>query len=184
MEIATHQRQRGLTFIELMITLSIAAILAAIGMPALGMMLARSQQQSAESALQASLMHARDLAITRHMQVIVCPSADHHTCASWDDWQDGWLIAADANHDHEPDIGAPLEAFDAMPARMHVISSSGRPRVIFHPDGSASGHNAQLTICQLDDRRGGRAVVVSNSGRVRMADAQPGRLRDCLNDAG
>ncbi|HET9835963.1 MAG TPA: GspH/FimT family pseudopilin [Rhodanobacteraceae bacterium] len=176
----SHTRQQGLTLIELLIVLSIAAILAMIGMPALGSMLARSHRQSVEGALQASLMHAREAAITRHMPVIVCPSPDHHTCASWDDWQDGWLIAADADRDREPDAGAPLAVFDAMPAQMRVLSSSGRPRIVFHPDGSAAGTNAQLTVCHLGDAGEGLAVVVANSGRVRTADAQPDRLRDCL----
>lgn len=177
-------RQRGLTLIELLIVLGIAGILAVIGMPALGSMLARSHRRSAESALQASLMHARETAITRHTQVIVCPSTDHRTCASWNDWQDGWLIAPDVDRDREPDPGAPLEVFDAMPARMHVLSSSGRPRIVFHPDGSAGGSNAQLTICHSGDTHDGSAVIVSGSGRVRLSDAQPDRLRDCLSGSG
>src|SRR5690348_8902345 len=141
MALSSRSRQRGLTLIELLIVLTIAAILTAVGMPALGSMLARSHRESAEAALQASLMHAREMAITRHIQVIVCPSPDHRTCASWDDWQDGWMIAADADRDREPDTGAPLAVFDAMPARTRVRSSSGRPRVLFRPDGSASGSN-------------------------------------------
>jgi type IV fimbrial biogenesis protein FimT len=179
---SSRPRQCGLTLIELLIVLSVAAILAVIGMPALGSMLARSQRRSAESALQASLMHARETAITRHVPVIVCPSPDHHACASWDDWQDGWLIAADADRDHEPDPGTPLAVFDAMPAQTRVVSSSGRPRVVFRPDGSASGTNARLTVCNLGDVREGVAVVVANSGRVRIADAQPDRLRGCLGN--
>lgn len=184
MAIAADPHQHGLTLIELLIVLSTAVILAVIGMPALGSMLVRSHRHSAESALQASLMHAREMAITRHMQVIVCPSPDHRTCAAWDDWQDGWLIAADADRDREPDAGMPLAVFDAMPAQMRVLSSSGRPRVVFRPDGSASGSNTQLTICHPGDAREGLAVVVANSGRVRVTDAQPARLQACLAGTG
>jgi type IV fimbrial biogenesis protein FimT len=171
-------RQRGITLIELLMTIAIASMLIAMGVPALGSMLARSHQQSAESALQASLMHARELAITRSEQVVVCPTQDGKSCTSDDLWQGGWMIGADLDHDREPD--APLARFDAMPANMRIVSSQGRPRVVFQPDGSAGGSNAELTVCHAGDVKEGRAVVVANSGRVRETDAQPDRLRVCL----
>jgi len=182
MEISSRPRQRGLTLIELLIVLSIAGVLAIIGMPALGSMLARSHQQSAEGALEASLMHARETAIVRNLHVIVCPSSDGKDCSASTDWQHGWIIAADADHDSQPDKGAaPLAVFDAMPQGMRILASHGRPRIVFHPDGSAGGTNAELTVCHVGDARTGRAVVVSNSGRVRVSTAQTDRLQACLN---
>jgi len=55
---------------------------------------------------------------------------------------------------------------------------------VFRPDGSASGTNARLTIWHTGDPHAGVAVVVSNSGRVRVADAQPDRLQACLGGPG
>jgi type IV fimbrial biogenesis protein FimT len=179
-----RSNQRGFTLIELMIVLSIAAILAAIGMPALGSMLARSHRRSAEGALQASLMHAREMAIMRNTHVIVCPSSDGAACSGGADWQSGWLIAADADRDDQPDHGSSVAVFSAMPSGMRILASRGRPRIVFRPDGSAAGTNAQLTVCHTGDPHAGVAVVVSNSGRVRVADAQPDRLQACLGGAG
>ena len=172
-------RQLGITLIELLMTVAVAGVLVAMGVPALGSMLARSHQQSAESALQASLMHARELAIMRSEQVVVCPTADGEHCSGGDFWQEGWMIGADADRDREPD--SVLARFDAMPANMHVVSSRGRPRVVFQPDGSAGGSNAQLTVCHGGDAREGRAVIVANSGRVRITDADSHRLQACLD---
>jgi type IV fimbrial biogenesis protein FimT len=180
METSSHS-QRGLTLIELLIVLSIAGILAAIGMPALGSMLARAHNESAESALQASLMHAREMAIMRNAHVIVCPSSDGQDCSSGESWQGGWLVATDADRDNHPDHGSALAVFNAMPSGMHILASRGRPRIVFRPDGSAAGTNAQLTVCHTGDRRAGLAVVVSNSGRVRVAQAQAERLQACLD---
>ena len=171
-------RQRGITLIEMLITVAIASTLVAMGVPALGSMLARSHQQSAESALQASLMHARELAITRSEQVIVCPTKDGRSCTPDDLWQGGWMIGADMDHDREPDTA--VVRFNAMPENMHVVSSQGRPRVVFQPDGSAGGSNVQLTVCHTGDVKEGRAVIVANSGRVHETDAQPDRLQACL----
>ncbi|MEO6967319.1 MAG: GspH/FimT family pseudopilin [Rhodanobacteraceae bacterium] len=181
MSISSRSRQLGFTLMELLTTLCIAGVLAVIGMPALGSMLARSHTQSAENALQASLMHARETAVTRGVQVIVCPSTDARHCDAGDDWQHGWLVAADTDHDRRPDNGAsPLAVFDALPSGMRVIASRGRPLIVFRPDGSAAGSNAELTLCHRGDQRGGQAVVIANSGRVRIAAALPDRLRQCL----
>ena len=174
-------RQRGITLVEMMMTVAIASILVAMGVPALGSMLARSHQQSAEAALQASLLHARELAITRGVQTVVCPSKDGKHCTEDDLWQGGWMIGTDADHDREPD--AALARFDAMPETMRIVSSHGRPRVVFQPDGSAGGSNAQLTVCHTGDVKEGRAVIVANSGRVRIAPADAQHLDTCLASA-
>ncbi len=173
-----RSRQRGITLIEMMLAVAVACILVAMGVPALGSMLARSHQQSAEDALQASLLHARELAITRGVQTVVCPSNDGKQCNDDDLWQGGWMIGEDMDHDHEPDTA--LARFDALPENMRVVSSQGRPRVVFQPDGSAGGSNAQLTICHTNDTAEGRAVIVSNSGRVRIAPADAAHLGTCL----
>lgn len=113
------------------------------------------------------------------MQVIVCSSADARHCDAGDDWQHGWLVATDKDHDRQPDSGTqPLAVFDALPKGMRIIASRGRPLIVFHPDGSAAGSNAELTLCHRGDQRGGRAVVIANSGRVRI------RLRATRSSAG
>jgi type IV fimbrial biogenesis protein FimT len=174
-------RQRGITLIELLMALAVAGILLAIGAPAFGSLLARSHRQSAEAALQVSLMHARELAITRSEQVVVCPTKDGRNCTTDELWQEGWMIGVDADHDRNPD--AVLARFDGMPQLMHIVSSRGRSRVVFQPDGSAGGSNAQLTICYTGDSKEGRAVIVANSGRVRTAPADTEHLNTCLAGA-
>lgn len=172
--------QRGVTLIELLTSVCIAGILAAAGAPALGSMLARSHTQAAANGLEASLLHAREAAIEARVNILVCPSADHRTCAP-NDWQGGWLVARDADGDRKPDRGVtPLAAFDALPKNLRVIASSGRPLIVFRPDGSAAGSNAQLTVCDSGETRRGTAVIIANSGRVRTTAATAARLAACL----
>lgn len=179
--IILRNRQSGITLIELLMALSIAAVLFAIGAPALGSMLAHAHEQSAEGALQASLMHARETAITRNMRVVVCPSIDAKHCTANVDWQSGWIVGIDADGDREPDAQrSALAVFNALPQGLRVMGSRGRTHIVFQPDGSAGGSNAQLTICHHNDTRDARAVIVSNSGRVRIASAESDRLQACL----
>lgn len=170
----------GFTLTELMIALAIAGILAMIGAPAMGNLLARTRDASTEAAVATTLRHARTAAIMRNVRVLVCPSRDGRQCNPGDDWQHGWIVAKDADHDGEPDTGVPVITVQAaMPSGTRVITSLGRGEITFQPSGSAGGSNARFTICHARGHDG-KAVIVSNSGRVRAADADPDRLRQCL----
>lgn len=170
----------GFTLTELMVVLAIAAILAMLGAPAMGKLLARTREGSAEAAIAGSLRHARSLAVMHNARVVVCPSRDGRHCNQGDDWQHGWLVADDNDHDASPDPAARGSVVvGAMPAGIRIISSEGRGQLHFQPDGSAAGSNARFTVCQ-QQRHTGKAVIVANSGRVRVADAEPARLQECL----
>ncbi len=175
-----HRKASGFTLIELMLTLGVAAILAMIGAPALGSLLARTREASAEARVAGTLRHARTAAVMDNTRIIVCPSADGRHCRAGYDWQHGWIVAPDADHDGQPDAGRQvIAALPAMPRGSRIITSSGRRHIIFHPDGNSAGSNARFTICHARDRDG-KSVVVSNSGRVRVAAPDPARLHRCL----
>jgi type IV fimbrial biogenesis protein FimT len=171
---------RGFTLTELMIALAVAGILAVIGAPAMGALIARTTAAGTEAAIAGTLRHARSAAVMRNARVLVCPSRDGRRCSPGDDWQHGWIVAKDVDHDDQPDTGDSVIAVQAaMPAGTRVTTSAGRGEVAFQPTGSAGGSNARFTICHARGRAG-RAVVVANSGRVRVADAEPERLQQCL----
>ncbi len=171
---------RGFTLTELMIALAIAGILAMIGAPAMGSLLARTQDAGIESSMAAGLRDARNAAVMRNARVLVCPSRDGRRCGSDDRWQQGWLIAQDADHDGQPDAGnAIFDVQTAMPAGTRLIASTGRRRIAFQPSGSAGGSNATFTICHAREHDG-MAVIVANSGRVRVAHADAAHLQACL----
>jgi type IV fimbrial biogenesis protein FimT len=67
----------------------------------------------------------------------------------------------------------------AMPSGTRVITSMGRGELAFQPSGSAGGSNARFTICHAREHAG-RAVIVANSGRVRVAHADATHLQACL----
>lgn len=171
---------RGFTLTELMIALAIAGILAMIGAPAMGGLLARTRDSGIENAIAASLRGARNAAVMRNARVLVCPSPEGHRCGSNANWQYGWIIAQDADHDGQPDAGrSVLDVQSALPAGTRVVTSAGRTRIAFQPSGSAGGSNVTFTICHARERDG-RAVIVANSGRVRIAHADAAHLHACL----
>lgn len=172
---------RGFTLTELMVVLAIAAIVVMLGAPAMGGLLARTQDAATETALAGSLRNARSAAVMRNARVVVCPSVDGRTCRAGDDWQRGWIIAQDADHDGQPDAGTPpLNVESAPPAGTRVITSIGRGKITFQPSGSAGGANARFTICHARNHSG-KSVIVANSGRIRVDRATPDRLAVCLD---
>lgn len=170
----------GFTLTELLIALAITGILAMIGAPAMGSLLARTRTASAEAAIAGTLRHARSAAVLRNARVLVCPSRDGRQCSAGDDWQHGWIVAKDVDHDGEPDTGVPVITVQpAMPAGTRVITSIGRGHIAFQPSGSAGGSNVRFTICHANAHEG-KQVILANSGRVRLASADAAHLQACL----
>jgi type IV fimbrial biogenesis protein FimT len=177
---------RGFTLVEMMMALAIVAVLATVALPAFGNLLGRTRQQVATADLQASLNQARSAAVSRGTHVIACPSIDQLHCLHTTQWHLGWLLFADPDHDgqrsdDEPVIGGSQSREDGI----GILGTVGRPRIDYQTDGSASGTNITLTVC---DRSAGaaraRTLVVSPSGRIRLGQATPGAATACIAGAG
>lgn len=177
---------RGFTLIEMLICVAVIAILCGIAAPAFGKLIGRTHAQTARSQLMAAFNEARIAAVSHEMHVVVCPSEDQRTCSDTTQWQRGWIVFADTNHNREIDEGeTPLSVGQALAAGVAVTGSSGRLRIDYQPDGSARGTNATLTVC---DRAGGaaeaRTLVISQGGRVRYGSATSASAATCMAAAG
>lgn len=87
-------RSRGFTLLELMVTITIVAVLLAIGVPSLHGTIQRNRVSSASNDLLASVAYARTTAIDRGQLVSMCPSADNGTsCTTGGEaYEPGWIV--------------------------------------------------------------------------------------------
>jgi type IV fimbrial biogenesis protein FimT len=99
---------RGFTLMELMVTITIAAILAGLAVPSFRELIANNRLKSHTSALHTTLLQARSEAIKRNGRVVLCKSADGATCTTAGGWQQGWILFADTNDNAAVDAGETL----------------------------------------------------------------------------
>lgn len=85
---------KGLTLVELIVTITVLAILVTVGIPQFQGLVQGNRATSAANELLGSLQFARSEAVKRSRPVTICPSSDQATC-SGSDWSVGWIIRED-----------------------------------------------------------------------------------------
>jgi type IV fimbrial biogenesis protein FimT len=92
-------KQTGLTLVELMVTLAVAIILLAVGMPMFSGVVANNRATAQANTFLAAFKLARSEAVKRGTEVSVCavddPDADPIICGTNSDWANGLLVFTD-----------------------------------------------------------------------------------------
>ena len=159
-------QQRGVTILELMVAVCLSALLLGFAVPSMSDFVANQRITAATNEMVANLQYARMQAVTRRHNVVACPSVDQQRCFG-NRWDSGWIVFNDADNNRQVDASEDLLRVVAADERAQ-ISSGGRFRVRFQPSGGAYGSNLTLRICANGSEVDGRAVIVSNPGRVRV----------------
>jgi len=175
MDVANRQAHlvRGITLLELITTLAVAAVSLAVIVPGWSALSQRSQLTSSANLVLTFLRYARTEAVTRGETVTLCPSDDGNRCSGDPfGWHRGLIVFVDSDGDrarHSDESLLRTQGATARGLRLHT--SAGRPAIRFRPDGSAWGTNATFRLCLGDE---GRAVVLYGSGRARVDRRAPG----------
>lgn len=107
--IPTTGKQTGFTMIEVLVTLSIVAILATIAMPGMKTFLSQNKKAAIAHELTAYLAIARSEAIKRKVTTYLCPSnaagSDCIYSSNNTSLEHGWLIYSDCNGNDQYDAG-------------------------------------------------------------------------------
>lgn len=156
---ATSDRwsQGGFTLIELMVTISVMAILLMIAVPSFNEVTLGSKLGSFANNFVASAHQARSEAIKRNAVVSLCVSSNGTSCGAGG-WEQGWIVqAAD---------GTVVLHQQALPAGFKMTEADGKGSLGFQPSGVGSTA-ARLTVCRATPSAGSqeRVVDISLTGR-------------------
>ncbi len=168
----SHHGCRGFTLIELVIILAIFSILFHLTAPTFQNIVANSRMTTQINNMVTSFNYARSEAIKRHHTMVICPN-DDGSCARQPHWHNGWLIFVDENFNREFEQEEEVVYVEAAKKNIEITSSRYRKRVVFRSKGYSHGSNASFIFCDQRGSVNARAVVLSNTGRTRIADKKP-----------
>ncbi|UYG08084.1 GspH/FimT family pseudopilin [Halomonas sp. M4R1S46] len=156
--------QRGLTLIELLVTLAVVILMATWGIPSFQQFTARNEVAAEVIRIKTALALARNTAITRRATISVCPASSAvSTNCDLSDWSLPILIVE----------GQAPSGDLTSSSLLKVMEGTGQPTSSFNRDtplrfqstGWSRGHNGTITICGYDGQ--GADIIINNMGRVR-----------------
>lgn len=156
------KKQLGVTLIELLIVLSISAVLASFAVPSYNSLLGRVQASTRTDDLLADMRYARAEAASRSTVVSMCPSSDATTCSTGTGaglWSGGRLIFVDSARNGQPAAGAILKKTGAVRGNSTVAASGFTNLLSFDPygallAGTVAIGNGWFKICNGAQPRG------------------------------
>jgi type IV fimbrial biogenesis protein FimT len=174
MEVSNLRKSTGLTLVELLIVLAIAAILAQIALPDFSDIMKNNRSATRINELQTSLNFARSEAIKRNNTVVICQSTNGTTCEdSEENWQDGWIIFADQNGNDSVDSEELLTMHGNADDRFTLTFTE--TRIEYAGLGLATqGTGGTFTLCHNDEEGENLAkgVIIGPGGRPQLADVE------------
>ncbi len=181
MPVTPRLLHQGFTAIELMVTVSIVAVLVALAAPSFTLLIDRWRVRTATNAMTDTLYLARSQAIRRGGQVgiqkILETTPGCNLAGTKEEWGCGWFIFEDSNSDGKwQTTEAKLQTI-AMPPNTNAIHKSGGDSIKVNRYGKMSGLNTKGFI--FSPVHAGisspatRGICMASGGRIRVIEDVP-----------
>jgi len=171
--------QSGFTLVELMVTLSVLAILAAVALPSFQDTIRLNRVSTENNELIAALNLARTEAIKTRSFAELCASADGTACGV--DWSQGWMVWSDINRNGALDAGTEVVRFERADPQVTAVANiagidagtsavryNGRGQPVL-PAGTVFPANV-ITLHPLTCATGAehlRNILIARTGQIR-----------------
>ena len=167
--ITLNSSSKGFTLIELMVSVSVTSLLAAIAVPNFSNFLSQMRVDNEISVLHRLLFSARNAAINNALPVTICPLNDSNQCTT--QWQNEISVFIDFNNNNVYDPSNNeilLRTKSAIRNDDMLQYGLGRSRIIYAPTGRTSGwgSNGTFKYCPKSYPEKSRAIRIATSGRL------------------
>jgi type IV fimbrial biogenesis protein FimT len=171
-----YRKQKGFTLADLMVALTVMGITLSFAVPSFNTVVNNNRRSTSVNQLVSTMHLARSEAVTRNVQVTICPSSNGTSCEATP-WKKGWLSFPDLDGDRQVDANEPILTSVAAVTNMDIDTAEFATFFVYRPNGRVMVNNVnqntgQMTFC--DDRGAdhARVVVVSSSGQPRLSEYQ------------
>jgi type IV fimbrial biogenesis protein FimT len=166
---SSPREARGFSLLELFVTLATVAILLTVAAPSLRQFAMNARRDEQVNALLRTLHAARSAAILRAEPVVICKSRDGKRCAAdASAWSGGWIAFANRDRDSPPQLDADEPLLVIQPRSDRIDVRANRNAVTYWPVALA-GTTATFVFCDARGTNAARAIIVSQTGRPRVA---------------
>ena len=171
-------QSRGMTLLELLVSIAVMGIIAAIAIPSFNSLIKNSKISACLTNLTADLYLARSAAIRYNSHVIICPrNNNNNDCSESPHWEKGWIIFIDNNKDGKCNfsLGRCADKGQIIKTGEGIKSSDLKMRgykhrnyrIRYDPMGFSYTYNGKVIACDDRGKDYARGIVISNSGRIR-----------------
>ena len=166
------KRQKGFSLLELMVMLSVSAILLSVGVPSFRAVIMDSRLVRDSNQFVASVNLARSSAVRYQRNATICTSSNYDaavpSCAGSTDWSNGWIVWVDKDRDGVPDANEVLSV-QAPIDDTTVFSASNASLFSYDARGFGISPSDNLDLCDNRGGETGRLIKVNSIGRTNVS---------------
>jgi type IV fimbrial biogenesis protein FimT len=167
-------RERGLSLVELLVTLGVVTILMSVAVPSFRTISMNSRQASTINELVSGIHLARNTAITVNARVGICASSNGQSCQVVG-WNEGWVAFHDVDNDQNRDADETILATGSEVTGITIDSSQFPNAFSYRPNGrvmngSVASNSGEFAMCDQRGSDHAKVVIVGMSGRPRLSE--------------
>jgi type IV fimbrial biogenesis protein FimT len=175
----SNGRSRAYSLYELVMTLGLFAVLVTVAVPSFGRIVASHRLRTEVDRLFHGIHHARKESVVRRRVMTICPTTDGVLCGSMADWSAGWMMYINIDRDWPAvrDEDEPVVKWVRVQEGVRITANR---RSFSLRSTELRATNGTLVFCDHKKRARSRALVISYTGRPRVAyEDTRGQPYDC-----